>query len=337
MIHLSGDALKSLEGSHPLIIFHWDVDGIASTALLVKYLGLKPMLYTPKIGFYRLDLDEILGFKGYDSIFIVDFGVDTSSIESLKDEVDSEVYVFDHHLRRESDKITIFPYRDSDGDIYPSESIMVSELLGIEPNFLTVLGFVGDLFGKALENKYSYVLRGEWNSFGFGYRDLKLFVDLIQSNYVFMDRREVESAVYKLMDSIEDPYILLENRLWRERYREMYRVINKVMSTEVESIDGVRMLELEEKLYITSYVGRYLAEKYSGEYVLIGVPELLGGYSQIYLRISGENKLDFHKLIEELNGLGVYAGGKDDVVGVFMDRDRYKEILSFILSWLRRA
>ena len=323
-----------LRGSNPLIIFHWDVDGIASSALLTKYLELNPVLYTPKIGFYKLDLDEISSIKGYDSVFIVDFGVDTSAIESLKSMVDVDVYVFDHHLRSESEVVNILPYRDSDGDIYPSESIMVTDLLGIEPNFLTVLGFVGDLFGKALENKYSYLLREGWNSYGFGYGDVKVFVDLIQSNYVFMDRDAIKSAVYKLVDALEDPYILLDNQLWRMRYREMYDAINKVLSSEIESRDGLRFIELEEKLYITSYVGRYLAEKYRGEYVLIGVPELLGGYSQIYLRISGENRKDFLQLIKELNGMGVYAGGKETVVGVFMDRNRYQEVLDYILSWL---
>ena len=334
MIHLSNDVLNELRGSTPLIIFHWDVDGIASTALLTKYLELSPILYTPMIGFYKLDIQEILDFKGYDSIFIVDFGVETGAIESLKLEIDDEVYVFDHHLRRESEKINIFPYRDPDGDIYPSESIMVTDLLGIETNILTALGFVGDLFGKALENKYSYILREKWNIYGFGYGDIKVFVDLIQSNYVFMDKDEIISSVYKLIEALEDPYIILENSLWRKRYQVMYESINKVLSLDIESRDGLRFIELEDKLYITSYVGRYLADKYRGDYILIGVPELLGGYSQIYLRISGKSGKNFLELIEELNELGVYAGGKENVVGVFMDRDRYNEVLNYIFSWL---
>lgn len=323
-----------MRGSKPLIILHWDADGIAAAALLTKYLELNPLLYVPKIGFYKLDFDEIMGLRGYDSIFIVDFGVDTQSIELLKSRVEKDVYVFDHHIRGDSNLVKIFPYRDLDGDIYPSESIMVTELLGVKPNFLTVLGFVGDLFGKALENKYSYLLREEWNIYGLGYRDIKVFVDLIQSNYVFMDRDEVKSAVNKLIEAVEDPFIILDNRLWRMRYYEMYNVIKKVLSADVESRDGLRFLELKENLYITSYVGRYLAEKYRGEYVLIGVPELLGGYSQVYLRISGEVRRDFHALIEELNRMGVYAGGKETVVGVFTDRDRYQEVLSYIVSWL---
>lgn len=334
MIPLSSNDVRDLSGSKPLIILHWDADGLVSTSLLIKYLDLKPSLYIPRIGFYKLDYEEILKISGSDSMIVVDFGVKTEDIEYLRDLVDVDIYVLDHHIRRESSKIHIYPYRDSDNMLYPSESIMVTELLGIKPNILTVLGFVGDLFRKALENRYSHILWDEWNRYGFTYGDLKIFVDLIQSNYVFMDRDGLKDAVYKLIQTIDDPYIIMDVKLWRERYIEMYRAINRVLSIDPKSYNGLRFIEVDDKLYLTSYIGRYLAEKYRGEYILIGVPNLMAGYSQIYLRISGKPRRGFTELIEELNKMDVYAGGKDDVLGVFMDFDMYQDILEYIVKWL---
>ncbi len=335
MIHLSGESgiLKDLVGSKPLIIFHWDADGITSTSLLKNFLELDPYLYVPRIGFYLIDLDEVSMFKGFDNIFIVDFGVETPILERLGDRFGCEVFVFDHHHRRHSKKIKIFNYL-VDGRPYPSESVMVTELLHLEPNLLTVLGYVGDLFDRALNDRYSYILKHVESRYGYEYSSIKYMVDLIQSNYVFQDRDEIIRSVDYLIDSLEDPNIIFENDLWKARYNEMMDTIDRLRDMEPIKMGRVLFFEVKESLYITSYIGRDLAKKYRGYYVLVGFPNLSDGYSQIYLRIDGEPDISFRDLIAELNNLGLYAGGKERVLGVFMEKDRYREVINHILKKL---
>ncbi len=336
MIHLylKNSFFRDLLGTRPLIIFHWDADGIASSAILTKYLDLKPILYTPRIGFYRIDFDEVSSLSGYDNIFIVDFGVDTKEIEKLKDFLNVDVYVFDHHVREGSDSIHILDYKDDVGGIYPSESVMLTDKLGLKPDILTAIGYVGDLFDKALNNRYSYILDVIWRDRRLTYYDLKLMVDYIQSNYVFMDRDEIKSAVFKLIEVYEDPERIFKNAKWRSRYLEMNRSIKETLDMKPEKIGRVNLFEIESNIYITSYVGRALATKYKGEYIIVGVPELQGGYAQIYIRIDGKPHIDFSSLIVELNSMGLYAGGKKEVIGVFLDKNRYEEILKFVIGRL---
>lgn len=335
MIHLSNDyrEIEHLKGSKPLIIFHWDADGIASTALLKKYLNLDPILYVPQIGFYDLDIDDIRGISGYRNIFIVDFGVNTGILEELYEAFGHDIYVFDHHHRRPSDKVKIFKYM-VDGSPYPSESIMVTELLGIEPNVLTVLGYIGDLFERVFQDRYYHIVEDVGDRYGYDYDKFKYMVDLIQSNYVFQDRDEIIRMVDYLIEALNDPGIILGNKLWRARYETMVGEINRIFNMEPVRMGKILYFEYDGSLYLTSYIGRGLASKYKGYYVLLGVPNFSDKYSQLYLRIDGEPEISFKELILELNRMGFRVGGKDRVIGIFLEKDRYNEAKNHILKKL---
>ncbi len=324
---------ERLGGSRALLAFHWDADGISSAALLLDVLGLDAVLYTPVIGLYRLVPEDLPRDIDVDALVVADMGVSTKAIEGVAEYLGVPGYVFDHHHREPSDRLFIARYIDGYGDLYPSASMVITDALGIEPNTLTILGIAGDLEEGVRESRYYGVVERVASRYGLRPKDFIEISRLVDTNYLFLDRAGVIEAVHALREYREDPKALLARDDWRARLEEFMGELERLARVELEEVDGILFRELDSRLYIVSKLGRMLSRRNPDKYVLLGVPRMANGYSQVYLR-TGRGDVDLRPLIERLRGMGLYAGGKRNVLGAVVEPGKYRAVLGEIFRYL---
>lgn len=322
--------------NRPLYIFHWDTDGIVSAALMKKYVDKDPKLYTPHIGLYTLKYVRRSVCNGVDWISIIDFGVSNDEIRSLMYRCGLKTLIIDHHYREDDEELDIVPYY-IDGEPYPSTTLLISDKLGIKYNLLSVLGIVGDFGEKIYDSKYLDLVEDVGRRYNLSVEDLLRIASLIDSNYVAMNRKNVVKAVDIVLKYSEDPVKLLNYPLWIRQCDEAMKEIDRILSMEPKKLNGIYLLEFNSNYFITSVIGRNLAMRYKGSYVIVGRPVLYKGFSQIYVRTyPPKNKELFRNIISYLNKSGFYAGGKGDVFGVILPVNKYRELLEWIINRLRK-
>ncbi|AEC51964.1 hypothetical protein PNA2_1048 [Pyrococcus sp. NA2] len=304
-----------------LIIHHWDTDGITSAALLIKALNLKDYKnMTAPIGEFRFD-DRIWNeIKNAERVYILDFNV-PSEAEKIK----VPTIFIDHH---EQPRITNPFVRQINpvlvGRRAPSTSFVVSEYFSFW-NAWTALGAVGDLGEGVFKIERVNELLSKDN---ISKEEALRLVELIDSNYITMDREDVEKAVSILLEN--ETKELLNYEPWIKKVEAIRRAIEDALS-EVQERKGFAFVEFESSFNIISKVARKLVwEKgYRGAIV---VNRNFHGMAQVYFRISTSmaDKVDMRGIIRELRSLGLNAGGKREVLGCICDRDKTEEALEVI-------
>ena len=90
-----GVLLQSLDGRKLTLVHHWDADGIASAAVLLRlYGGSVKVHYTPPIEVYGLDW---LNQPPTQTLVFLDYALPARSYAALASRENVEVVVFDHH------------------------------------------------------------------------------------------------------------------------------------------------------------------------------------------------------------------------------------------------
>jgi len=319
----------------PLYVFHWDTDGIASAALLKIILNNNPKLYTPRIGLYTLKFINKVLCKNVDSIYIIDLGVSNDEIYNFGLKCGLNPVVIDHHYREYDNRINIINL--SNKELYPSTTLLISDVFKIKYNILTILGIVGDYGNKIYRSKYLELVEDISKKYNLNVEDLINLTSLIDSNYISLDRSGVIRAVDILIRYFNDPHKLLKYDPWLNKCKKIMEEVDKILKYKPINIGkDIYLLEFNSKFFITSVIGRELAHRYRGSYVVVGRPKLYNRYSQIYVRISDGNKRDlFKNIIKKLINMGFNAGGKDDVFGVILPSRFYKKILTLIIQFLK--
>ena len=216
-----------------------------------------------------------------------------------------------------------------EGRHYPSCSLVVSEHFGLF-NAWTALGAVGDIGERAFELEWvDRLLKQERLS-----REEALrLVELIDSNYIAMDREGVEEAVRVLLSHPLKK--LLEYEPWVKKAEAIRDAIEGAVSNAGER-NGFAIVHFESPFNIISKVARKLVWEmgYKGAVV---VNEDFHGKAQIYFRISGEEagRINMAEVIERVRALGTNAGGKREVLGCVCERDKIEDVLAIIEEYLR--
>ncbi len=325
---LTRSVLEGLRGSNPLVIMHWDADAISTAAMLIKYLDVEPVLYTPPIGIYRV-IPEDLPLDGVSSIVDVDLGVSTKVLEGLRDSTGLDVYVIDHHRREESDKIFIADYLANNIE-FPSASTTFLSIYNMEPDLLSMIGLAGDLSHRLDKSVFKFLVDGVALEYGLGWRDILEIAALLDTNYLAMDREGVYKSVYTLLDKMDDPKSLLELDEWRMRLEAMEAEVEKAVAS-AEKLDGVVYAEVKSRFLITSKVGRMLSKQYPDKYVFVVSRGYLDGYGQLYVRCED---CDLTPLINRLVEKGFDAGGRRNVLGVIVEMDRFDDAYQVVKEYL---
>ncbi|NJE08909.1 DHH family phosphoesterase [Thermococcus sp. M39] len=306
-----------------LIIHHWDTDGITSAALVAKALSLEEFEnLTLPIGEFRFDERIRNAIEKADKIYVLDLNL-PSEVEGIS----KETIFIDHHIQPRIQNPKVKQINPAlNGEYVPSASFVVSQYFGIW-NEWTALGALGDIGKKALEiPKVRELLT-------INTEEALRLVQLIDSNYVVMDREGVEKAVKVLLT--HNLRELLEYEPWVKKAEAIEKTINDAIGS-LELRDGFAFITFESPFNVISKVARKAVWElgYKGAVV---VNRDFHGKAQIYFRISPElaDKVDMGKIISLLKEKGFNAGGKREVLGCICEKSKADEVLEIINAHLR--
>jgi len=322
--------LKNLEGKG-LIIHHWDTDGICSAKLLVEYLEDKQIdNKTPVIGNYYLTDEELSKYPKYDFIIVADMSLPEDNILYLAKT--AKVMIFDHHLGKVIDQV--FHHnpviKGENPDLYPSASWIINDYLENDTNLYALLGIIGDHEQKIKNNELFYKkITAFCDQNNITFEDLLRMVYLIDSNYKLGYKKAVEDAPYQLLE-YKNPDDILNNEKWNENLEELNNEINKILALPGEESANIIVKNIKTTYNIISTVTRKIAWD-SGKNTLVINTGFFDDKDQIYLR----SKKNAEPIIKRGKELGFKCGGKKEVFGAIVPKNKTDSFVNEILDFLK--
>ena len=321
--------LEELRGKHGLIIHHWDTDGICSAALLLQRLGEGVVNKTPVLGNYFLTEEELAASAGYEYVLVVDMALPEENIRRLARS--SQVLIFDHHLQPPiAGVVHENPISKGESpDVFPSASWIVNGLLGNPVNLYALLGVVGDHEERIQKNErfasilYTFCLQHQVT-----FKELLAMVYLLDSNYKIGDRRAVMEAPRFLL-KMKDPRAILGHEPWKKNLASLEDEVAKWVKSPGEEVRGVCVKTIATKCNIISTVTRRIFWA-SGRDTVVVNTGFFKDADQIYVR---SNK-DLQPFIQQGKSMGCKCGGKREVMGVVIEKNRTQSFVDLILQFL---
>ncbi|KAA0004489.1 single-stranded DNA-specific exonuclease [Euryarchaeota archaeon ex4484_162] len=321
-----------------LIIHHWDTDGVCSAAMLLNHLREYRLdNFTPQISNYFLTMDEIRRCKGYDFVIIADMALPEENISQISK--NSHVVIFDHHLQNPLGFVQHFnPVAMGDKpDRWPSATWVVKDFFGGKVDVLTVLGIVGDNENKIRENNvFNQVISDFCRENNVSFEDLLKMVYLIDSNYKVRDKEEVERIPHVLKDNMARvEKIILGNRKWNENFLLLEDEIKKLLENKdlLSERDNVLFMEMKTPYVVISTVTRRLAWS-TGKNVVVVNHGFFDNSDQVYVR---SNNLSLNNLIKRVKSYGFNAGGKNNVMGAIVPKNKTDHLLEEVFDFFSAA
>ncbi len=302
-----------------MILHHWDTDGICSASLLMDRFG-KDENFTPKIGNYFLDEDDLNALKGHDRIIVADMNLANAS-EICKF---AELTIYDHHIakRVECAKAHINPYLE--GKTYPSATLVIYENLKLPLDHRVVLGMVGDVGRKIFERPERDIVELYLRESGRTFEELEKASLLLDSSYKMFKRSEVLENVFIAHDLDE----ILESDRLNENNEILEKEIEEMVS-KAEDIGNIMVLRMRTEHHIISAVARKMAWGMGKTALVLNEKS---DRDEIYLRSPDK---DVSRFIDMAKSRGYNAGGKREVVGVVLPKGEGKAFFNEIMEELR--
>lgn len=299
----------------PLLVHHWDADGIASAALLERIMGWRRRL-VPRIGFYSAE--AVTGqapLRGAAGLVVVDYGVPQHLPAAAQALGATSIVYIDHHRAECPGGIACCnPVALGLGgeDEYPSTSLLLAWLLGAgrEHLDLALVGLVSDLPGFT-ETRWAQLVEELERMQGFGLAELLKAVEAVDSCYPLLDTACIDHAVELLAAKglaavLDDPRLMEARRRFRELVGEALR------DAEANAIreGAVIATEVAVDALVTPKVGRILAREHPDSVVIVQhwIPNL--GKGMVYVR-SRKHMVGW--IAARARAMGYEAGGKDRV------------------------
>jgi len=322
--------LEQLTGKG-LLIHHWDTDGICSACLMLDRLQEKIIANkTPTLGNYFLTKKELKECDGFDFIIIVDMSLPEDNILTLAEHM--QVYVFDHHLGKVITQI--FHHnpiiKGENPDEYPSASWIVNSYLNNSINLSAILGIIGDHEQKIKNNTILYPkIQDFCKKNNLTFEQLLTMAYLIDSNYKLGDKQAVEQAPYYLL-SHPDAEDILNNSSWKKNLQTLNEEIENILSEPIDNKNQILFKTLDTKSNIISTITRQLAWKHNQNTIVIN-----NGYftdeDQLYVRTIDQ---DMKPMIQKGKDYGFKCGGKKEVLGAILPKEKTQAFVEEIISYL---
>jgi len=327
-----------IDGRNVLLIHHWDADGIASAAILMeelKRMGASSIENeVPKLGEFEMDEGWILkrGNHPPDILVTTDICIPLDNLLAIRDGLSIEIVMFDHHARVPVDEKGIYfinycSLRDED---WPSNTLVLNDFFGREPDLLSALGLVGD---KGLNiTKYGDVWPGfheRLRAGGFDLHDLMKLVDLLDSCYKSGRRTELMELPWSLVGKNDEEVAetITGNGSLAAYTEDIEKKISDLFGEGLQEADGFHLKEIDTEYHVISALTRKFSNAYPEREIMVTNTGIFSGKTQLYFR---SKRKDVRPLISMIHDLGQSAGGKTDVVGAVIDNGKLEIVMDRI-------
>ena len=324
--------LQGLQG-RGLLIHHWDTDGICSARLILKHLKNKEITNkTPVIGNYFLTEEEISKYSvKYDYIIIVDMSLPEENILRLAQH--AKIFIFDHHLGKEIKNV--FHHnpiiKGENPDKYPSASWIVNDFLGNSLNLYSILGVLGDHEQKIKNNKKIFKKITDFcNENNISFKELLKMVYLLDTNYKTGDKKAVEEAP-KILLKFNSPDDILNHKKWNENHNKINQEIESILSSQNKEINGIIYKKINTPFNIISAITRQISWNTRKNTLVINTG-FFKDKDQIYMR----SIKDAAPMIKRGKELGLKCGGKKEVLGAIVPKEKTKIFIEEIINFLKQ-
>ncbi len=322
------DFLKNLnQKDGVIVVFHNDVDGICSCAIISKYLsyiGVKPYVISQPMPPDKNLLRRIqTGMPN--KIIILDLAIDQHPMTVNKVKGYSDVLIIDHHLISKdlnSQNVIHYNPRFSSPKIYQSASYLCykicSKLIDMSDSlWIAALGIIGDY-----ETSYSTdVLKEAEKKY-----DIKLFNKLAAIiDSVRATRSMTCEQMVNLVLSVKEP----SQMLTEEMVGSYQKIENETMATMIDSeksmerVGDMLLYNIKSHFNIRSVIATMLSEKYKNKFV--AVYERIGSKINVAARDQAM-KWNCDKVLRKaVRGLRASAGGHEAAGGATLDAKDWDE------------
>jgi single-stranded DNA-specific DHH superfamily exonuclease len=322
--------LKQLNGKG-LLIHHWDTDGICSARLILNALSGKDITNrSPELGNYYLTERELDNYSKYDFVIVVDMNLPESNILKLAEK--AKVMIFDHHLGNEIKEV--FHHnpviKGENPNDYPSASWIVNDFLGYDVNLFSLLGIAGDHEQKIKNNPRFYdIITNFCQKNKITFEDLLKMVYLLDSNYKSGDKQAVEKAPL-LLPNLQTIEYILNNKTWNKNLEKLDNEIKKIIEGPSEDINGIILKKIDTTYNIISTITRKVAWE-SGKNTIVINTGFFDDKDQIYMRSTKTAE----PMIKRGKSLGFKCGGKKEVLGAIVPKDKSDSFIQEMLEYLK--
>jgi len=262
-----------------------------------------------------------------------------NDVLKLQQVTKAQILLFDHHLQDHMPGVLNFnpTLSGENGDNFPAAAWFINGLLKNEINILPILGAIGDLGAKIKKNKVIFQeISAYVESIDINFSELLDMIELIDSNFKIQNKKEVENAVFTLLQFKDDPKRILTYEKWKSHQRILDDELNRLIAQPPSYKENhIVLFEIDTKYDLISAVTRHLASHNKEKSVIVVNNGLFPDEVQLYIRRSN-GLSNSRKLIMYTRNKGYSAGGKRDVVGVVLPKDEKKAFLNEILTEYRK-
>jgi len=316
-----------------LLIHHWDADGICSAALILERLKDKEIEnWTPTLGAFYLTDKQIEWASNYDFVIVADMALPEENLRAIAGK--TQVIHIDHHHQQPLDFLHHFnPVAKGEStNSYPSNTWVVKEVFDLDISLYIILGFIGDREKKIKDNEKFWGITQQFcNEHNISFDELVELVQLIDSNNKVGDKTSVEEAP-RLMLGNEHPRFIRSNENWSDNLKLFETKMDEILLQPPEEIRGTLVKKLDTKYSLVSAVTRSIAWS-TGRNTVVVNTGFFPDRDQIYSRSSTH---DMQPLIISAKKQGYNAGGKTDVIGAIIPKEKTKSFVKEILDYFSK-
>ncbi|MGC8566455.1 MAG: DHH family phosphoesterase [Caldisphaera sp.] len=344
--------MRLLTHSNPLVIHHWDADGVISAATLATYIGQELEFESPPFE-YKIDENylEMLSTKAenHDTIVILDLNLPSKYLVSLSAKLGKPVISIDHHTTNDTPKsVSVIYYNPAkNGDpegLWPSAAHVIASLTGSYDPLLISSSIVGDLDNAAKNNK---VFKKYMNEIGLDPIDdfeMPLNCSLQIWGAEAMGKIDIiktlpSSLAYGGLDPcyalLSDP-VLTTLRL--EAEEELNSLINKTENKLEKIKENIYFAKIDGKARLISKISREISYKHPNDIIMIGYLAKSTGNASIYIR-TRKDDINLFSMLENLKNLGYQVGGKfqlgNNVLAIDVETENLDKAINNIIDYIK--
>ncbi len=336
----------------PVVVYHWDADGMISAMHIVMIAGEDTVLHPPYFTF-RVTREFISSLKKSltksRTILIVDLAYPGRVLDRIAEETGARIIVVDHHYQEEEPRNPNVEYinpaaqGDQEGK-WPSASHVLAKLIGKYHPALVAASIIGDLGPAAKANReyQNYMVEAGLDPIN-DYWIIQEAVEQLNSidrmgNYHglrWIPKVHAIGQFDPLKSVLNDPLL---TTLRTQADVEWEELITRAEEELREEAPGILGVTLEGEGRHVSRLARYLASKHQGMIVVVAYYASSTGEARVYARAYGYEK-PLTPLIPYFKGMGYEAGGKyqrgNNVVGVECTRRDMEKVYRLMIEKLR--